>query len=118
MDMSLSELREMVIDREAWCAVIHGVTKSQTQLSDWTELNNIVNQLYLNLKKKIDIPWMAAIPQEEQEKANDFQHRNSGKQGTEAPNCKTSSIKLWLDYTIPGKKNMIIFVSCFYFIND
>ena len=37
---------------------------------------------------------MAAIPQEEQEKANDFQHRNSGKQGTEAPNCKTSSIKL------------------------
>ena len=47
---------------------------------------------------------MAAIPQEEQEKANDFQHRNSGKQGTEAPNCKTSSIKLWLDYTIPGKK--------------
>ena len=34
MDMSLSELREMVMDREAWCAVIHGVTKSQTQLSD------------------------------------------------------------------------------------
>ena len=34
MDMSLSELREMVTDREAWCAVIHGVTKSRTQLSD------------------------------------------------------------------------------------
>ena len=34
MDMSLSELREMVMDREAWCAVIHGVTKSQTRLSD------------------------------------------------------------------------------------
>ena len=34
MDVSLSELRELVIDREAWCAVIHGVTKSQTQLSD------------------------------------------------------------------------------------
>ena len=34
MDMSLSELREMVMDREAWCAVIHGVIKSQTQLSD------------------------------------------------------------------------------------
>ena len=34
MDVSLSELREMVMDREAWCAMIHGVTKSQKQLSD------------------------------------------------------------------------------------
>ena len=39
MDVSLSELREMVMDREAWRAVIHGVTKSRTRLSDWTELN-------------------------------------------------------------------------------
>ena len=39
MDMSLSELREMVMDREAWRAALHGVTKSQTRLSDGTELN-------------------------------------------------------------------------------
>ena len=38
MDLSLSELRKLVMDREAWHAAIHGVTKSQTRLSDWTEL--------------------------------------------------------------------------------
>ena len=42
MDMSLSELQELVMDREAWHTEIHGIAKSQTQLSNWTELNWLI----------------------------------------------------------------------------
>ena len=44
MDLNLIKLLELVMDREAWRAVAHGVTKSQTRLSDWTELNNHIKK--------------------------------------------------------------------------
>ena len=56
MDMSLSELQELVVDRGAWHAAVHGVTKSQTRLSEWTELNQetkvyilVVNDFLLHI---------------------------------------------------------------------
>ena len=54
MHMSLGELRGLVMDREAWHSVIHGVTKSRTQLSNWTELNT-VKGFDLVSKAEIDV---------------------------------------------------------------
>ena len=61
MDLSLSELQELVMDREAWHAAIHGITKSWTELSDRTELNlltcihNIAAIFWFYTKKLMDL---------------------------------------------------------------
>ena len=57
MDMRLSELRELVMDREAWRAVIHWVAKCQTQLSDWTELN-WYNKCVPGKLQQITVKWI------------------------------------------------------------
>ena len=56
MDMSLSELQELVMDREAWRAAIHGVTKSQTWLSNWTELRLVI--AFLPRSRCLLISWL------------------------------------------------------------
>ena len=50
MDMSLSKLQKLVMDREAWCAVVHRVAKSQTRLSDWT--TELKNKVHWKMRKK------------------------------------------------------------------
>ena len=60
MGVSLSELRELVMDREAWCAAIHGVTRSWTRLSDWTELIHQQNQNPLYAGGRENESWVGS----------------------------------------------------------
>ena len=59
MDMSLGKFQELVMDREAWCAVVHGITKVRIQLSDWTEVSEVA-QLVKNLPAMLET-WVQSL---------------------------------------------------------
>ena len=66
MDMSLGELWELMMDREAWRAAIHGVSKSRTRLSDWTELNKTQREASSWKKQTIYVYFSLSTPSKDE----------------------------------------------------
>ena len=122
MDVSLSELLELVMDREAWRAVIHGVTKSRTRLSNWTELNVLYgswgrNSLY-TVKwffRRLHLPaWNTMLTLFSIDPDLDLGwHTNAGRTGWEL-NVPLCSLSLFSDYWFPDSWHKVLFYCLLY----
>ena len=86
MGMSCSKLQELVMDREAWCAEIHGVTKSRTRLSDRTELN--LKRIILRIKGHGEKERLHLVVQHSSEREDSLGHLN----GAESPGTSSSKM--------------------------